>query len=66
MSNQRLKPEYEDLKAEFEDRYGDCGCSCHISPPCNACIHPGNPLCLENTPEAWEDIPDDPKDYETA
>lgn len=59
MSNQRLKPEYEGIAEEFDALYGDAGCSCHIRPPCSACTHPGNPLCLENTPEAWEDIPDD-------
>jgi len=43
------------LHDEFEiDRQMFGGCSCHISPPCGFCLHPGNPSNLEETPEAWE------------
>jgi hypothetical protein len=35
------------------------GCSCHISPPCNSCIHPGNPLNQEQDPECWEEGDDE-------
>jgi len=45
-------------QAEADDFYssygnGDGNCSCHISPPCSSCTHPGNPLNLENDPFAW-------------
>ncbi len=43
----------EELQEEFEAAHGDSCCSCHINPPCSYCTHPGNPICLENTPEAW-------------
>lgn len=40
---------------DFIDSYGyDGNCSCHISPPCGSCTHPGNPLNLEECDEAWE------------
>jgi len=47
------------LKEEFEADMADYGCSCHISPPCGYCMHPGNPDNLEETPEAWENIPEE-------
>lgn len=46
-----LKPEYEALYAEWA---ADSDCSCHLSPPCDWCIHEGHPLNLENNDEAWE------------
>jgi hypothetical protein len=37
------------------ERLGDrLGCSCHISPPCTVCTHPGNPLNQEDE-EFWEE-----------
>lgn len=51
-----LTPEGEELLCKFCD---DCGiggnCSCHISPPCCSCTHPGNPLSLECDPSLWEE-----------
>lgn len=52
----RLKAEYQKLADDFEN--AGC-CSCHINPPCGHCTHPGNPIALENTEEAWEEDLDD-------
>jgi len=51
-----LTNEGQDLQDEFESMYGDRGCTCFISPPCSYCMHPGNPLNLEESPDLWEDI----------
>lgn len=32
----------------------DSGCSCHISPPCAYCTHPGNPTNQDEFDECWE------------
>ena len=53
--------DYEDLtpgaqveRDAFEAYYGTGGdCSCHMSPPCGSCTHPGNPLNQEEDPSAW-------------
>jgi hypothetical protein len=50
-----LKPEYDEIAAEFARCYGDNGCTCFISAPCGYCTHPGNPANLEEDDEAWED-----------
>lgn len=47
------------LGRELADKFTDycehrSGCECHISPPCGCCTHPGNPLNLEETDDAWE------------
>lgn len=32
------------------------GCSCHISPPCGSCVHPGNPMnCEDFEDEIWKE-----------
>lgn len=50
----RLTPEAEEDRNDFERLYGQGGnCSCHLSPPCVSCIHPGNPLNQDEDPEAW-------------
>ena len=49
----RLTDEWEAEAADFEREHGDRGCTCFISPPCSHCMHPGNPLNLAETPEAW-------------
>jgi hypothetical protein len=51
-----LMPWAQELAADFERQYGDCGCTCFISPPCGHCTHPGHPICLECTPEAWGEV----------
>lgn len=30
------------------------GCSCFISPPCNFCVHPGNPRNQDDFDECWQ------------
>ena len=51
-----LTPEGEELLWEFQEECGYNGnCSCHISPPCGSCTHPGNPLNLEGDPSLWEE-----------
>ena len=51
--NEILTPEYQLISDEFQDYYEYHGCSCHNNPPCGYCVHPGNPLNLEDTPDAW-------------
>jgi hypothetical protein len=49
-----LTPEAQDERDDFEARYGFGGnCSCHISPPCGSCVHPGNPLNQAEDDAAW-------------
>lgn len=50
-----LTEEGEGLKAEFESKYSNGGCACHINPPCEYCIHPGNPDNLEESDDLWID-----------
>lgn len=47
-----LTPEAQADRDDFDAmNYG--GCSCHISPPCNYCVHPGNPLNQDDFDECW-------------
>lgn len=41
-------------RAEFSRLYGTGNCSCHISPPCSSCIHPGNPMNQEAVAFAYD------------
>lgn len=57
----QLTPAAQEDRAEFE-RYADHhGCSCHLTPPCDYCTHPGNPLNQNEDDDAWEDVPDEPE-----
>lgn len=49
-----LKPWAQAEADDFHRWHGDGNCSCHISPPCCSCTHPGNPLNLEEDDDAWE------------
>ena len=50
--NMILTPEAQADRDDFNSQdYG--GCSCCISPPCNHCIHPGNPHNQENFDKFW-------------
>lgn len=57
--DEALKPERvlaEDAQADrdsFEANYGSGNCSCHLSPPCSSCTHPGNPLNQEDDESCW-------------
>lgn len=51
--SRQLMPWAEDALAEWELFFGDSGCICFICPPCNSCVHPGNPVNLDETDDAW-------------
>lgn len=52
-SNQVLTEEAQADREDFNSMdYG--GCSCCISPPCNFCLHPGNPRNQDEFDECWE------------
>lgn len=58
-----IKPELvltEDAQADrdaFNENFGDGNCSCHISPPCSSCTHPGNPNNQEEDSACWTVAP---------
>lgn len=37
----------------FQNAFEDHSCTCFLSAPCNFCTHPGNPMNLEETEDAW-------------
>ena len=39
----RLTAEAQAERDDFEHEYYGGNCSCHLSPPCGSCTHPGNP-----------------------
>jgi hypothetical protein len=43
---------------DFEAKYGKGNCSCHISPPCSSCLHPGNPVNQEEDDSCWTTDPE--------
>ena len=48
-----LTDEAEAEAADFFAHYRDGNCSCHISPPCGSCTHPGNPRNQAEDDSAW-------------
>jgi len=55
MSNIRvLTKEAQEDRDSFDNYAEYYCCSCHISPPCTYCTHPGNPLNQEEDEDAWE------------
>jgi len=48
-----MSPEGMALKREFDEMHDDAACSCHMHPPCPVCTHPGNPVNLQENPDAW-------------
>jgi hypothetical protein len=48
-----LTDEAETERQDFRTEYGDGNCSCHISPQCGSCTHPGNPMNLAEDDSAW-------------
>lgn len=49
-----LTPDAEFDREDFIHSYGhDGNCSCHLSPPCSSCVHPGNPLNQEEDSQCW-------------
>lgn len=53
MKTRQLTEEADSERANFIVNYGDGCCSCHISPPCGSCTHPGNPSNQEDD-SCWE------------
>lgn len=53
MAYRILTAEARAERADYQDLLSDRGCSCHISPPCSICVHPGNPVNQEGTDECW-------------
>jgi hypothetical protein len=51
-----LTAEAEADRADWDREHSDYGCRCHISPPCNSCVHPGNPMNQEEDDSCWEPI----------
>lgn len=53
--NMRMTADASYDHEEFRRLFGSEGnCSCHISPPCNSCIHHGNPINMDEDDSAWE------------
>lgn len=51
-----LTDEWQEIADDFEEHFEDRGCTCFLGkPPCGYCTHPGNPICLDETDEAWVD-----------
>ena len=48
-----LTPEAQADRDDFDLNYAGRGCRCHISPPCNYCVHPGNPENQEEDDDCW-------------
>jgi hypothetical protein len=47
-----LKEEWQYQWEQFDSWYE--GCTCHTgNPPCGFCTHPGNPIGLLETEDAW-------------
>lgn len=53
-----LTPEAEADRADFHAE-GFPNCSCHISPPCGSCTHPGNPMNQDEDESCWMDDGDE-------
>lgn len=55
MTERRLTEAAEADRHDFEAEYGrDGNCFCHLSPPCDSCLHPGNPLQQAEDETCWE------------
>ncbi len=54
MTERTLTPEAQLERDQFDRKFGSDGnCSCHLSPPCGSCTHPGNPRNQEEDETAW-------------
>lgn len=54
-----LTEEAQGERDEFDSVYDGGSCSCHISPPCGSCTHPGNPMNQDEDDSAWRMVPED-------
>lgn len=56
-AERRLTDEAELERSDFIREHGPEGnCSCHISPPCGSCTHPGNPLNQNEDDSCWTPV----------
>ena len=53
MTSRALTAEAQAERDDFDREYERYGCTCCVSPPCNLCLHPGNPYNQEEDPTAW-------------
>jgi hypothetical protein len=51
-----LTPEAQADRDAFERDYDGGNCSCHLSPPCGSCTHPGNPLNQDEDESCWIEV----------
>lgn len=58
-----LTPEAQSDRDDFQREHRQSGCTCCISPPCNACIHPGNPANQDEDDSCWIYLPPEEYDY---
>lgn len=54
-----LSTQAQDDRDEYEALARHTSCSCHISPPCGLCTHPGNPMNQAEDEEAWVEVPEE-------
>jgi hypothetical protein len=55
VAERELTPEAQAERDDFKAEYGSDGnCSCHLSPPCGSCSHPGNPRNQEEDESCWQ------------
>ncbi|AFC85880.1 hypothetical protein [Frateuria aurantia] len=54
-----LTPEAEAERADFDSEFDGGNCSCHLTPPCGSCTHPGNPDNQAEDDSAWMEVDDD-------
>lgn len=51
--NQVLTAEARADRDDFDSMdYG--GCACHLGPPCDFCVHPGNPYNQDDFDGCWQ------------
>jgi len=67
MTTRTLTAEAQAERDQFNAQFGDGNCSCHLSPPCNSCTHPGNPQNQDEDESCWmpeEPVPDEPSEID--
>ena len=52
----KLKPAYEELEKEFQEKFIHDSCSCFRDDMCSICSHEGNPANLIENPDAWHHL----------
>lgn len=55
--SRELTEEAQDERDDYERYHREYGgCSCHISPPCGSCTHPGNPMNQDEDDSCWIEV----------